>query len=170
MTACDEAVGTVSPMSGHEKDSQRDRATAQCAGCKHFAVYGSLMSGLHLEDAPDMGGHLELVGPCTIRGRLYDLGDYPGLVPGVGTVVGELYRLRLGLAGCQLAEALRLLDAYERYDERDLPGSLYTRRVARLAQPDVDAWVYFLNRAPGARPRVPHGNWRNYQSRVVAQP
>jgi len=157
-------------MSGHVRGSQRDPVTARGAGCEHFAVYGSLMSGLHPEDAPDTGGHLELVGPCTIRGGLYDLGDYPGLVPGAGAVVGELYRLRPGLAPCRVAEVLRLLDVYERYDGRDLPGSLYTRRVARLAQPDVDAWVYFLNRAPGARPRVPHGNWRNYQSRVVAQP
>lgn len=61
----------------------------------YVAVYGSLMRGFGLSDAPE--GLEELLidrGSCVISGKLYDLGDYPGLVPGDGNVNGELYEVR----------------------------------------------------------------------------
>lgn len=129
---------------------------------EYTASYGSLMTGLQLDDAPDMTDYLELVGPCTIKGTLYDLGHYPGLVSGDGNVAGELYRFKFELPDPRATEAFRLLDSYERYDAHDLSESLYRRHVVRLAQPDVDAWTYVYNHPVEEKLLIESGDWRDY--------
>jgi gamma-glutamylcyclotransferase (GGCT)/AIG2-like uncharacterized protein YtfP len=94
-------------------------------------------------------------GPCTIAGTLYDLGEYPGLVRGDGHVAGELYELT---EPAVLAE----LDRYEEYDPLDEAKSMYVRRAVRLVRPTLDAWVYYFNRVPDTRGRVPGGDWAAY--------
>jgi gamma-glutamylcyclotransferase (GGCT)/AIG2-like uncharacterized protein YtfP len=128
----------------------------QASGVSHLAVYGSLRRGLGLPDEPDVRASLFDRGPCTIAGILYDLGEYPGLVPGDGRVVGELYELR---DPAVLVE----LDRYEEYDARDRHGSLFVRRAVRLIEPPLlDAWVYWFNGDVGARAPVPAGDWAAY--------
>jgi gamma-glutamylcyclotransferase (GGCT)/AIG2-like uncharacterized protein YtfP len=131
---------------------------------EYVAVYGSLMKGLQLDDAPNLAPYLERVGACTIQGDLYDLGNYPGLVAGEGRVAGELYKLKFDLPKRDATEAFRRLDKYERYDAHDVPRSLYRRCVMRLAEPDVDAWVYVYNHPVVDRPLVASGNWRTYRN------
>lgn len=123
----------------------------------YIAVYGSLREGLALPDLPDdVGQMLQRKGPCIIQGELYDLGDYPGLLDGDGTVVGELYTITD-------LKALRLLDTYERYDASDRAGSLYIRKCVRLAQPvGLDAWVYFYNQPLDGAPHIASGDWASY--------
>jgi gamma-glutamylcyclotransferase (GGCT)/AIG2-like uncharacterized protein YtfP len=67
-------------------------------------------------------------------------------------VQAELYRIKN-------PEALSLLDAYEDYKPDNESGSLYLRRVVRLAEPDLDCWVYFYNREVFESQRVPRGRW-----------
>ncbi len=55
-------------------------------------AYGTLMRGYPLHDVLARGARF--VGPGTARGRLLDLGRYPGVVDGRGRVTGEVYRLR----------------------------------------------------------------------------
>lgn len=118
-----------------------------------IAFYGTLRIG-----GPDRGGPrrdrlLTFVRPCRIGGRLIDLGPYPGLLPDERrAVVGDLFRI-------VHPEALPLYDDWEDYDPTDLPGSIYRREKVRLADPDVEAWVYFWNRAPDEGPIVESGDW-----------
>ena len=114
---------------------------------EYVAVYGSLREGFALPDAPDVGSALLDRGNCRIPGQLYDLGEYPGLVPGEGSVVGDLFEVRD-------LSVFRLLDRYERYDALHPKDSLYLRRVVRLLQPQVDAWVYLYNRT--VEGKAPH--------------
>ncbi|MFH1496951.1 MAG: gamma-glutamylcyclotransferase family protein [Verrucomicrobiota bacterium] len=101
-------------------------------GCKNHAH----MAGQSLvADARSVGGH-----------RLYDLGDYPGLVPDPTEpdgVIGEIWSVD--------AAALRRLDDFEGVDE-----GLYARRPIKLRPPHdtlaVDTYV-FLGRVDG-RPRI----------------
>jgi gamma-glutamylcyclotransferase (GGCT)/AIG2-like uncharacterized protein YtfP len=96
---------------------------------------------------------LSYVGPCEITGRLFDLGDYPGLIVGSGAVDAELYVV-------DDASVLRRLDEFEGYDPGDLERSLFVRRCVRLASPTADAWVYLYNRDPSGRPEVPSSSWK----------
>lgn len=126
----------------------------------YVAVYGSLMSGLAGRDAPDVTDSLEFCGPCEIRGTLVDLGEYPGLVAAAGphdVVLGELYRVLD-------RHVFHELDKFERYDPLDRDGSLYIRRLVRLVQPALDAWVYVYNRESDGASKVLDGDWRAFVS------
>ena len=122
------------------------------------------MTGLQMRATPDMTDLLELVGPCSISGALYDLGHFPGLVPGNGVVTGELYRLKYERPDSRATEAFTILDRYERYDADHVAESLYERRLVRLVEPDVDAWIYVFNRPTDNHDIVASGNWRTRMS------
>jgi gamma-glutamylcyclotransferase (GGCT)/AIG2-like uncharacterized protein YtfP len=72
-----------------------------------------------------------------------------------GLVTGELQRV-------VDPRAFRVLDGFERYDATDLGSSLYVRRLVRLADPPVDAWVYIDNRSVEHAERVADGDGRTH--------
>jgi gamma-glutamylcyclotransferase (GGCT)/AIG2-like uncharacterized protein YtfP len=76
-------------------------------------------------------------------------------VPGRGRVVGELYALLD-------PEVLADLDEYEECYPLAPSSSEYVRRVARLIEPDVDAWVYYYNRPVEGQARVASGDWTEH--------
>ena len=98
----------------------------------------------------------EWLGTGSIRGRLVDLGGYPGALPdGTGTIRGELYRL-------QSAELLAVLDSAE--------GPEFPRRLASVRLDDgreVRAWTYWFNGSPNQGVPIPDGDYRRH---VSAQP
>ncbi|MBI1760356.1 MAG: gamma-glutamylcyclotransferase [Acidobacteria bacterium] len=113
---------------------------------KYLFVYGSLRSGFTpTEVQPSLNG-ITLISPATVRGWLYDLGEYSGvqLAEDGGLVVGEL--LEMSDAPTQL----RVLDSYEGIDEHDLSQCLFVRTKCRTALPDgqsVEAWIYVYNQS-----------------------
>jgi gamma-glutamylcyclotransferase (GGCT)/AIG2-like uncharacterized protein YtfP len=125
-----------------------------------IAFYGTLLRDEGIQQRLGAGVMLDPIGPCFIAGNLFDLGDFPGLVPGDGRVVGELYELLNG-------EALAILDEYEGF-VTDAPGcTLYTRRRVRLLQPEIDAWVYFYNGDTFRRPKIEGGSWSQYRKHLT---
>jgi gamma-glutamylcyclotransferase (GGCT)/AIG2-like uncharacterized protein YtfP len=104
----------------------------------------------------------ELVGRGTIRGNLYDLGDYPGArvvgaEPGQ-RVSGELYRLR----DPQLA--LRILDEYEEFSPLRPSKSLFVREILAVTLEDgrkKRAWAYLYNRGIANARLMPTGCYRD---------
>lgn len=99
---------------------------------------------------------LSFVSPCVLSGVLYDLGQFPGAVPGEGAVHGELFRLRD-------PQLWAVLDRYEGYDPNREAASLFLRRLVTLQAPtDQTAWVYWYNGDPTDCPRVPSGDWAAY--------
>ncbi len=73
-------------------------------------VYGTLLQGLERAQVLRESAYL---GPAMITGDLFDLGEYPGVRPGTGSVVGELY---------EIAEnTLEQIDRIEGYDEHSPP-------------------------------------------------
>lgn len=109
-------------------------------------TYGTLMRGypLHRVLAPAA----TLLGRGSVRGRLLDLGRYPGLVAGGRRVRGELYRL-------DAPEVLPVLDREEGYN--------FERRRATVtleAGVRVRAWIYRYQ-GPCERAReIADGDWR----------
>jgi gamma-glutamylcyclotransferase (GGCT)/AIG2-like uncharacterized protein YtfP len=120
-----------------------------------IAVYGSLLAGMGGQEELGIGEQLRFVGPCEIRGSLFDLGEYPGLLLGSGVVHAELYEIAD-------AAALPRLDEFELYDPDDPAGSLYIRKRARLTQPDRDAWLYEYNRDVSGMSSIPSGDWKSH--------
>ena len=88
------------------------------------------------------------VGDARVEGRLLDLGSYPGLARGRGSVRGELYRV-------DDPELLPVLDREEGYNfERR--QSAVTPAKGRRAR----AWVYwYCGPRPGAV-AIPDGDFR----------
>lgn len=124
----------------------------------HFFFYGLLKKG-----ATGMPAHIDLekagefLNTAYLRGELYDLKGFPGLVDGDAVVTGILYRLD----DAAIAPAL---DDFEDVIEDDLDRSLYRREwrdiVDQSGEPTGEqAWVYIYNHPPGDAPRVEGDNW-----------
>jgi gamma-glutamylcyclotransferase (GGCT)/AIG2-like uncharacterized protein YtfP len=122
-------------------------------------VYGTLLSTA----GHPMGARLlregRLIGAATVRGRLYSLGRYPGLVESdraASLVHGEVFALKLP------AVAFKWLDAYEGILPGKPEGNPYERviRPVRLATGQtIDAWIYLYRKSVQLRPEVKGGRW-----------
>lgn len=116
-------------------------------------VYGTLRRGGSNGWRMEGGRH---VGPARVRGRLYFVDWYPGLVldRGGGEVVGDLFEVDEAL--------LAALDEFEGGSTEEVDGAEY-RRVKVEARSDdgepLSAWVWeWLGPAPEER-RVACGDW-----------
>jgi gamma-glutamylcyclotransferase (GGCT)/AIG2-like uncharacterized protein YtfP len=114
-------------------------------------VYGTLRQGLARGEASVLVHDLESIGAATVRGLLYDLGSYPGMVVGDGVVHGDLLRV---------TDPARLtaLDAYE---ECGGSAPLFQRTVttAHRQGGSVTAWVYLYARPIADGTRIEHGDY-----------
>lgn len=124
------------------------------ARLKEIFVYGTLMrGGLYAELM--QRGELKFVGAARCRGRLYDLGEYPGMIAGGGGwVAGELYR------SSEIARTLPVLDDLE-------STASFERRVVEVDWPHGPSpawcWVY-VGDLSGVEP-VTGGSWRAHLRR-----
>jgi gamma-glutamylcyclotransferase (GGCT)/AIG2-like uncharacterized protein YtfP len=109
-------------------------------------AYGTLMRGYALHRVLARGA--TLLGEGTARGRLLDLGRYPGLVAGAGRVCGEIYRL-------DEPELLPVLDREEGYnfERRRAIVTLANGRRAR-------AWIYRYRGPQNRAVPIPDGDYR----------
>jgi len=116
------------------------------ASSARLFAYGTLMRGYGLHAVLARGA--TAMGEGTVRGRLLDLGRYPGLIDGAGRVRGEVYRL-------DDPELLPVLDREEGYN--------FVRRRGVVTLADgrrVRAWLYRY-RGPRERARpIPDGDYR----------
>lgn len=123
----------------------------------YIAFYGSLMRAFETQQALKIEHQLQWIQPCTLHGQLYDLGDYPGLTHGAGHVSAELYEILD-------PRVMSVLDAFECYDPSNPRDSLYTRSCVRLAEPNLDAWVYFYCQKPKPSQHIAHGDWLQFHT------
>ena len=75
--------------------------------------------------------------------ELYNLGHYPGVIPGEGTIECEVYRID--------ATTLGELDALR------TKGGEYKRQL--VSTPYGSAWMYIYQRSVAGRPQIPSGDW-----------
>jgi gamma-glutamylcyclotransferase (GGCT)/AIG2-like uncharacterized protein YtfP len=119
-------------------------------------VYGTLRAFVDIPMAQWLRRSARYVGPATTRGRLYDLGPYPGLRPArqrSETVVGDVYRVTD-------PHVFRVLDRYE-------AGSVRTKTFVRGAcivklvrGARTAAWTYRYCRSVVGAARISSGDYR----------
>ncbi len=127
---------------------------------RHLFVYGTLKSGFQNPYARMLRARAQLVSTAWVRGQLYNLGAYPGLVAADDTrsrVHGELFRIEPSAAGL-----LSLIDRYEGCD-RDSPEPHAFMRwpaVAHLKDGTKRlAWAYYYTGSTAGRPRISSGRF-----------
>jgi gamma-glutamylcyclotransferase (GGCT)/AIG2-like uncharacterized protein YtfP len=134
---------------------------SDAASERHIFVYGTLRKALEQEMAGVLVREAHFVGEASVRGVLFDLGTYPGLVvneQATGLVKGEIYALRAPSADGTLAA----LDEYEGCAPSDVEPHEYRRVLvqATLADgPVLSAWAYVLNRSIAGLTPIPSGDY-----------
>ncbi|GGH00800.1 gamma-glutamylcyclotransferase family protein [Mucilaginibacter phyllosphaerae] len=102
-----------------------------------------------------------------IKGLLYDIGEYPGLIINThaeGFVLGSVVKLH------QPAEGLKVIDDYEGVGpEQDQPN-LYLRTIQTIitAKGPADAWVYIYNLPVAGLPVIASGNYQEFAAHKTA--
>lgn len=122
----------------------------------YLAVYGTLRPGGGALQSLGIAERMRWVGPCLLRGALYDLGEYPALLPGDNEVKADLFH-------APDAETLAILDEWEEYTEGD-NASLYLRKETALLSPALSAQIYWYNRSPMNAPKIDSGCWLSWQA------
>ena len=125
-------------------------------------VYGTLRAGFALHHYLQEPG-ARFLGAGTIRGRLYDLGPFPGARPATkrtDRIIGELYELP------DSANKLEELDEVEEFYPAERSKSLFIRRsvaVQLAGGAKRSAWAYFLNKKPSAAQHLSHGDYLQHK-------
>ena len=123
-------------------------------------VYGTLRPFVPIPMARWLAGAGHHLGTARTRGRLYDLGPYPGLLEAKRSsdwVVGDLYRL------CMPRTTFTVLDRYEGGPRgRGHPRFVRVRCAVQRRGRRQHAWAYFYRPPIFARRRVGSGDYRLY--------
>jgi gamma-glutamylcyclotransferase (GGCT)/AIG2-like uncharacterized protein YtfP len=122
-------------------------------------VYGTLRAFVDIPMARLLRAQARHLGTARTRGRLYDLGPYPGMTSPQRTidwVTGDLYALRAPRA------LLGVLDAYEAGDVgRERPRFVRARAVVTLDGGRRRlAWLYLYRPPVRASHRIRGGDYR----------
>ena len=125
----------------------------------YLFLYGTLLPSEATYESSRIVKGLKRVGSATVRGRLYDFGDYLGAVIdqlAKTSIKGELFELPND------DSALKALDEFEEFNRTDRKNSLFVRARA-VAELNVgrrlNSWVYVYNRDPGSARLIVNGNY-----------
>jgi gamma-glutamylcyclotransferase (GGCT)/AIG2-like uncharacterized protein YtfP len=127
-------------------------------------VYGTLRSDPRHEMFHLLARHGQFVGEATVPGRLFDLGDYPGMISDKNhRVLGELYEIDAAHWNTVIAQ----LDEYEGCGAADPEPHEYRREIvdARLMAGTVlPAWAYVLSRWPASFREIESGDYLSWRA------
>lgn len=125
---------------------------------EYLFVYGTLLPN-QASEVRDLVRQMQRVGPATVRGRLYDLGEYPGAIidnNSTTLVHGEVYRLPSNIG------VLTKLDNYEEFDPDSPESSLFLRIKCFVRLFDgriLECWIYTYNGDVETAPFIPSGKY-----------
>ena len=134
-------------------------------GLNHLFVYGTLRAGHRHAMYDLLVRNAAFLGKGTIQGRLYNLGEYPGIVlsqTASELVQGETYTL---LPENQ-EETLKLLDDYEGIGSSYPLPHEYKRALVAVTLSSgakVQAWAYILNIETDGLERIISGDYIDWR-------
>ena len=130
------------------------------AGDDYLFVYGTLRKAFNLHLFKQIENDIQWLGLSEIRGKLYDLGYYPGAVQEDNSIItGDVFRL------IYPRKVLAILDEYEGYDPANEIQSLFVREKESILLTngkDIEAWVYWYNRSVKEKRRIDCGDYLDY--------
>lgn len=122
-------------------------------------VYGSLRSGFQHPAYSYISRYFTLLGTATVRGELYDMGEYPAAVPSSNDqwITGELYAIQKNE---EFSWAMGQLDDYEGINGEPGEPQLYRRdtTTVQLNGQTIEAWIYWFNGAVEGKPKIDGGD------------
>jgi len=122
-------------------------------------VYGSLRKGFHHPAYDYISKHFTLVSEGKVKGRLYDMGNYPAAIPTTDEafIIGELYDLK---PTSDFAWAIEQLDEYEGVNPEEGEPQLYKRELTEVNYNNQKtmAWIYWYNKEIHGQPAILSGN------------
>lgn len=132
-------------------------------GPQYLFVYGTLRTGFRNPVLKEISADVEWIGETVIRGKLYDIGRYPGAVRitdrEFGSIKGEVLKIM------HPKKVLRLLDQYEGFNP-EMPGKCeYARDLIPVRLPkgtEVMAWVYWYNFPVEGKRRIRNNDYVDY--------
>ena len=126
-------------------------------------VYGSLRSGFHHPAYQYISRYFTLISPARVKGKLYDMGEYPAAIPTEGEhyIIGELYRIK---NQDEFSWAMAQLDDYEGLNTENNEPALYRREesVVYTGNHTTKAWIYWYNGAISHKPVIESGDVLQY--------
>jgi gamma-glutamylcyclotransferase (GGCT)/AIG2-like uncharacterized protein YtfP len=126
-------------------------------------VYGSLRSGFPGNAYQYISKYFTLLGNAKVKGKLYDLGEYPAALPDDKDcfIVGELYTIT---NKDEFSWAMAQLDDYEGLNVESGETPLYRRELADvyLHETVVKAWIYWYNNAITDKQLISSGDVLEY--------
>lgn len=124
----------------------------------YLFVYGTLLQPGN-EFAVYLAQHSYFTSPGKIKGKLYDIGEYPGLIVDdtAGYVWGSTYKI-------ESEDVLTELDMYEGIGTDEEQPHLYRRRLLPVETDNglVTAWVYAYNRTVDKLHLIECGDYLQY--------
>jgi gamma-glutamylcyclotransferase (GGCT)/AIG2-like uncharacterized protein YtfP len=126
----------------------------------HLFLYGTLLPRHAPAEIAPAVARLRRLDEGTVRGYLYDLGEYPGAVAdesAAGCIHGTIFEMPEDDA------LLSALDDYEGFDPKHAETSLFVRAlhpVTLAAGGVLLCWMYAYNRVPARARLIPGGRYR----------
>lgn len=129
-------------------------------------VYGSLRSGFRSPAYEYISRYFTLVGDAKVKGKLFDMGDYPAAIPAGDDafILGELYVIK---NESEFSWAIGQLDDYEGVTAEQGEAQLYRREQTEVFVNDtaVTAWIYWYNGDTDGRAVITSGDVVEYLSK-----
>jgi gamma-glutamylcyclotransferase (GGCT)/AIG2-like uncharacterized protein YtfP len=132
-------------------------------GVFQLFVYGSLRNGFHNPMYEYISRHFKFLGPAKVKGKLFNMGDYPAGVPASEDVfiTGELY---VANSNSEFDWAIGQLDDYEGVTPEQDEPQLYRREMAEIFinGNTTPAWIYWYNGDISGKPLIASGDMMEY--------
>lgn len=138
----------------------------------YLFAYGTLLPAATPAEIASVAARLKAIGEGQVRGRLYDLGHFPGAVleadqysaqdSAQHSIHGTVFELPGDIGISRGAEILQALDAYEEFNPADAAASQFLRTRCVVSLPSgtaIECWIYVYNRGVKNAPLVEGGRW-----------
>ncbi|OKS89460.1 gamma-glutamylcyclotransferase family protein [Mucilaginibacter polytrichastri] len=104
---------------------------------EYLFVYGTLLKHFNHKARQPVEEHLQFISNATVKGALYDLGNYPGYVEKEpGEVKGEIYLIS------EIDKVFEVLDVYEGLFNDD-PEYIRNKIAVQLpGGEEIESWIY----------------------------